>query len=99
MRLIDADKILEYMESNLDMQEAYLPISFLDLVIDEMPTIKTYTDKNSIYNQTLERMKRLGINRSDYFNIIVQLSCEIERYRERLQVYLKPPKTNEKEDA
>ena len=37
-RYIDADKVLETMRSNMDMQELYLPIHFIDFVIDEMPT-------------------------------------------------------------
>lgn len=37
-RYIDADELLEAMRSNMDMQELYLPIHFIDLVIDEMPT-------------------------------------------------------------
>lgn len=38
MRLIDADKVLEFMNNKLDMQELYLPIHLKELVIDEMPT-------------------------------------------------------------
>lgn len=37
-RYIDADNVLETMRSNMDMQELYLPIHFIDFVIDEMPT-------------------------------------------------------------
>lgn len=37
-RYIDADKVLETMRSNMDMQELYLPIHFINFVIDEMPT-------------------------------------------------------------
>ena len=38
MRLIDADKVFEFMKSKIDMQDVYLPIHFMDMVIDEMPT-------------------------------------------------------------
>lgn len=38
MRLIDADKVIEFMGSKLEMQELYLPIHLKELVIDEMPT-------------------------------------------------------------
>ena len=37
-RYIDADKVLETMRSNMDMQELYLPTHFIDLVIEDMPT-------------------------------------------------------------
>ena len=40
MRPIDADKVLETMRSNMDMQELYLPTHFIDLVIDNMPTVE-----------------------------------------------------------
>lgn len=39
MRLIDADAILEKMRQTFDMQELYLPVHFMDFIIDEMPTI------------------------------------------------------------
>ena len=38
-RLIDADKVLDFMRDTFDMQELYLPIHFKELVIDEIPTI------------------------------------------------------------
>lgn len=38
MRLIDADKVLEFMNNKLEMQELYLPIHLKELVTDEMPT-------------------------------------------------------------
>lgn len=38
MRLIDADKVIEFMRSKLEMQDLYLPIHLKELVIDEMPT-------------------------------------------------------------
>ncbi len=38
MRLIDADAILCKMESVMDMQDAYLPVHFMEMVIDDMPT-------------------------------------------------------------
>lgn len=38
MRLIDADKVLKFMNNKLEMQELYLPIHLKELVIDEMPT-------------------------------------------------------------
>lgn len=38
MRLIDADKVLEFMNNKLEMQELYLPIHLKEFVIDEMPT-------------------------------------------------------------
>lgn len=38
MRLIDADKVPEFMNNKLEMQELYLPIHLKELVIDEMPT-------------------------------------------------------------
>ena len=37
-RYIDADAVLQKMESVFDMQDAYLPIHFKELVIDELPT-------------------------------------------------------------
>lgn len=37
-RYIDADKVLETMRSNIDMQELYLPTHFIDLVIEDVPT-------------------------------------------------------------
>lgn len=49
MRLIDADEILETMRSNMDMQELYLPTHFLDLVIDEMPTIDAKPEKHATW--------------------------------------------------
>jgi hypothetical protein len=39
MRLIDADKVLETMRSNTDMQELCLPIHFIDFVVENMPTV------------------------------------------------------------
>lgn len=39
-RLIDADKIMDKMESTFDMQELYLPIHFKELIIDDMPSIE-----------------------------------------------------------
>ena len=36
-RYIDADKILDKMRNVMDMQDLYLPMHFIDLVIDEMP--------------------------------------------------------------
>ncbi len=39
MRLIDADKILEKMQSVFDMQDLYLPVHFQQLVVDDMPTV------------------------------------------------------------
>ena len=39
MRLIDADKILEKMQSVMDMQDLYLPTHFKEMVIDEMPAV------------------------------------------------------------
>ena len=38
MRLIDADAVLDMMNSQMDMQELYLPIHFKELVIDQLPT-------------------------------------------------------------
>lgn len=38
MRLIDADAGLDMMNSQMDMQELYLPIQFKELVIDQLPT-------------------------------------------------------------
>lgn len=38
MRLIDADKVLEFMRSKLEMQDLYLPVHLKELVTDEMPT-------------------------------------------------------------
>lgn len=38
MRLIDANKVLEFMTNKLEMQDLYLPIHLKELVIDEMPT-------------------------------------------------------------
>lgn len=40
MRLIDADEILCKMEIVMDMQDVYLPVHFMEMVIDEMPTIE-----------------------------------------------------------
>lgn len=48
MRPIDADKVLETMRSNMDMQELYLPTHFIDLVIDNMPTIEAEPDNDWI---------------------------------------------------
>lgn len=42
MRLIDADAILEKMRSSMDMQDLYLPSHFMDIVIDNMPTIDAH---------------------------------------------------------
>lgn len=38
MRLIDADAVLDMMNSQMDMQELYLPIHLKELVIDVQPT-------------------------------------------------------------
>lgn len=38
MRLIDADAVLDMMNSQMDMQELYLPIHLKELVIDAQPT-------------------------------------------------------------
>ena len=38
MRLIDADKILEVMSKQMDMQSLCLPIHLKEMVTDEMPT-------------------------------------------------------------
>lgn len=38
MRLIDADAVLDMMNSQMDMQDLYLPIHFKELVIDQFPT-------------------------------------------------------------
>lgn len=47
MRPIDADKVLETMRSNMDMQELYLPTHFIDLVIEDMPTIEVEPVKHA----------------------------------------------------
>lgn len=38
MRLIDADAVLDMINSQMDIQELYLPIHLKELVIDIMPT-------------------------------------------------------------
>lgn len=38
MRLIEADAVLDMMNSQMDMQELYLPIHLKELVIDVQPT-------------------------------------------------------------
>ena len=48
MRLIDADKVLEFMNNKLEMQELYLPIHLKELVTDEMPTA---FDKDKVIEQ------------------------------------------------
>ena len=37
--LIDRDAIFPLMASKMDMQELYLPVHFMDIVINEIPTV------------------------------------------------------------
>lgn len=39
MRLIDADKVREMMENTFDMQDLCLPMHFMGMVVDEVPTV------------------------------------------------------------
>ena len=61
MRLIDADKVLEFMNNKLEMQELYLPIHLKELVTDEMPTaydldkVVEQLDKASDYYECTEQ--------------------------------------------
>lgn len=58
MRLINADKIMDKMESTFDMQELYLPIHFKELIIDDMPTIEAIPKEK--IDQALEKIKRVA---------------------------------------
>ena len=64
MRLINADKIMDKMESSLDMQELYLPIHLKELIIDEMPTIESIPKEK--IDQAIEKINRVA--RSGQFN-------------------------------
>lgn len=66
-RLIDADKIMDKMESIFDMQELYLPIHFKELIIDDMPSIEAIPK-----DQYEARLK------ADLEAILVELQLEIE---------------------
>ena len=56
MRLIDADAVLDMMNSQMDMQELYLPIQFKELVIDQLPTAY---DVDKVVEQLEEKKKML----------------------------------------
>ena len=40
--LIDRDAIFPLMESKMDMQELYLPVHFMDFVINEIPAVNQW---------------------------------------------------------
>lgn len=61
MRLIDADAVLDMMNSQMDMQELYLPIHFKELVIDQLPTaydvdkvVQQLEDRKSLMLETFK---------------------------------------------
>lgn len=56
-RYIDADAILETMRSVMDMQELYLPIHFIDFVIDNMPTADVQEIKHGRWVVSVEKGK------------------------------------------
>lgn len=58
MRLIDADKVLEFMRSKLEMQDLYLPVHLKELVTDEMPTAY---DIDKVIEQLREELKQFLI--------------------------------------
>ena len=62
MRLIDADKVFEFMKSKIDMQDVYLPIHFMDMVIDEMPTAY---DVDKVVEELEEEKQRLRWLKND----------------------------------
>lgn len=75
MRLIDADKVLEFMNNKLEMQELYLPIHLKELVIDEMPTaydidkvIEQLQRQVEQYRRRAEGTKQRGYNSASYHN-------------------------------
>lgn len=64
MRLIDADKVLEFMRNKWDMQDMYLPIHFKELVIDEIPT--TY-DIDKVVEELEEAKYMIALDYDDSF--------------------------------
>lgn len=84
MRPIDADAILPKMESTFDMQELYLPIHFMDLIIDNMPTLqpKQAADTNS--NRKQGKWVKRG-PRIDGYQLVTCPECEFGiRYESKL---------------
>lgn len=61
MRLIDADAVLDMMNSQMDMQELYLPIHLKELVIDVQPTAY---DVDKVVAE-LERLRNIERDRPD----------------------------------
>lgn len=75
MRLIDADKVLEFMNNKLEMQELYLPIHLKELVIDEMPTaydidkiIEQLQHQIEQYRMRADKAKQIECISESYYN-------------------------------
>lgn len=75
MRLIDADKVLEFMNNKLDMQELYLPIHLKELVIDEMPTaydvdkvVEQLQHQIDQYRRRADKAKQIECISESYYN-------------------------------
>ena len=65
MRLIDADAVLDMINSQMDMQELYLPIHLKELVIDAQPTAY---DVDKVVEE-LERLRGIERNRPGRCNV------------------------------
>ena len=65
MRLIDADAVLDMINSQMDMQELYLLIHLKELVIDAQPTAY---DVDKVVAE-LERLRGIERNRPDRCNV------------------------------
>lgn len=68
MRLIDADAVLDMMNSQMDMQELYLPIHFKELVIDQLPT--AYDVDNVVEQLDVYITKLVGRNSALYQTVM-----------------------------
>ena len=78
MRPIDADKILEKMESTFDMQDTYLPINFKELIVDEMPTVREAPPKINVRTES-EIQAYI-----DGYNACFLTFCEFLKKRKRI---------------
>lgn len=68
MRLIDADAVPDMMNSQMDMQELYLPIRFKELVIDQLPT--AYDVDNVVEQLDVYITKLVGRNSALYQTVM-----------------------------
>ncbi len=76
-RYIDADKILDKMRNVMDMQDLYLPMHFIDLVIDEMPAADVREVMESVWIPVSERLPELDMTKPDECICLVWCDNEV----------------------